>query len=240
MGSVCRYKLVQTMGYSSQFSSVQLCMTDIISPIAVKSLCIGNINAVKFHSSDSSYLLHPINQSFFSSQEMRFLDNMYNLLYDSSYIINNIPRLYEHSADASLNNSRFNSVKSLTNRSSYVYAYWVDSNGYYNTLPLLGKILKILKHQIEVMSAGNVMKHIYHLAYIQWLERLPDESTEIYSDQFDVWVKCSDYIPSNCCFIPINCILCKPAVSLETELNFATFSQVSIPVKMPIFHNVAD
>ena len=112
---------------------------------------------------------------------MRFLDNMYNLLYDSSYmyIFNNIPRLYEHSADASLNNSRFNSVKSLTNPLSYVRAYLVESNGHYNTLPLLGKIKKFLKHQIEVMSAGNVMKHIiiyiYHIAYIQWLERLPDE-----------------------------------------------------------------
>ena len=35
----------------------------------------------------------------------------------------------------------------------------------------------------------------------------------------------------------------KAAVSLETELKFATFSQVvcvSIPVKMPIFYNVTD
>ena len=41
----------------------------------------------------------------------------------------------------------------------------------------------------------------------------------------------------------INHILCKAAVSLETELKFATFSQVvcvSIPVKMPIFYNVTD
>ena len=157
METLCAFS---TMGYSSQFSSVQLSMTDIISPIAVKSLCIGNINAVKFHSSDSSYLLHPINQSFFSSQEMHFLDYMYNIIYNSSYIFNNIPRLYEHSADASLNNSRFNSVKSLTNQSSYVCAYWVESNGNYNTRPLLGKILKFVKHQIEVMSVGNVMKHI--------------------------------------------------------------------------------
>ena len=47
----------------------------------------------------------------------------------------------------------------------------------------------------------------------------------------------------DCCFLPINHILCKAAISLETELKFATFSQVvcvSIPIKMPIFHNVAD
>ena len=47
----------------------------------------------------------------------------------------------------------------------------------------------------------------------------------------------------DCCFLPINHILCKAAISLETELKFTTFSQVvcvSIPIKMPIFHNAAD
>ena len=51
----------------------------------------------------------------------------------------------------------------------------------------------------------------------------------------------SIYHVKDCCFLPINHILCKAAVSLETELKFAIFSQVvcvSIPIKMPIFHNV--
>ena len=59
--------------------------------------------------------------------------------------------------------------------------------------------------------------------------------TAVYGFQF-IHVK-------DCCFLLINHILCKAAVSLETELKFATFSQVVcvlIPVKMPIFHNVTD
>ena len=62
-------------------------------------------------------------------------------------------------------------------------------------------------------------------AYIHWLERSPDEQTEMYLDNFDVWVKCCDDMLSNCCFLSIKSILCKAAVSLETKLKFATFSQ---------------
>ena len=56
-------------------------------------------------------------------------------------------------------------------------------------------------------------------------------------------LKVHNSISKDCCFLSINNILCKAAVSLVTELKCATFSQVvcvSIPIKMPIFHNVTD
>ena len=105
-------------------SNVHLSMAECCDPIAS---VFSSPLTCKFY--NSSFCLHkPMYEGFYNSEEMESLSFMYSYLYGTVSSIR-IRHIYHSASDVSKGLHHFTSVKSLTQKSPYLYANWFRSGG---------------------------------------------------------------------------------------------------------------
>ena len=182
-------------------------------------------------------IIQPFYEKCFTDDELKHIGYMYKAVYPN-HSITHISRFYKEFKGIVINGEEYVSIKSRSQRSSAIFAYWpslrgdIDTTG--NAPYQIGNVQSFIRHQVTFENDEGCQTVTTLLAHIKWYEDHPRR------DHFtsSIIVCGTLFRPmSNASFIPVSRIL-GHCTTLKTRYQF-DYGQDCIMIVIPSFISVA-